>query len=221
MRPGLAVALLVAGGCSTKLNQAVIGLATDEPASEMDRVAISVAVAPDGRRVFDTQLDLSASGGASLPGSLVVYTIGSKLPTVTVTVTGTSSAHPLQIVQTATFALLPEQTRFLRLALEARCDGLCDSQSAPATTCIEGSCWPAAVDLSRALPYADGQEYALDCGAPGFVFTVDGTPLPPPDGECAPAQLCVEGTCYQPDGAPPVAGAGQYGQGSIATVSLD
>jgi hypothetical protein len=202
--------LAVAAGCATKINQAAMGVATDLPPAMLDGVTVQLAGSA-GTPFAEMSWPLGPASSTALPSMLAAYTTGDRLPTVDVTVTGTLAGAAV-VQREVVVTLLPEQTRFVRLALEQRCIGVtCPGDQ----TCVEGSCAPILFDLSRALPYAQGQEYAQACGNPMFVSTVDGTPLPAATGACAAGQLCTEGTCYQPDGAPPVPGAGEYAMGAL------
>lgn len=212
MRAAAVLLMLVAGGCATKVNQAAFGVATDLPRDQIDGVTVEVG---------GTQKSFTIEGpdaDAPLPALAVAYTLGEKLPTFEITVTATLQGAPV-LTRSARTTLQPEQTRFVRLALEQSCVGVaCGDEQ----TCVEGSCQPIDVDLSRALPYEQGQEYAFRCGMPAYRFTTDDSALMQDlnHAGCDPGQLCVEGTCYAPPGAPPVAGAGQFAVGSLVEVQL-
>jgi hypothetical protein len=200
-----------AGGCSvSQVNQAVFGVATDLPTTLFDSVQITLS--SGGAPFVQKQVPiLSMSLDAGLPGDFVVYTTGKALPTVDVAVDAMRAGAQV-VTRQARVTLLPEQSRFVRLALEARCIGvLCAADQ----TCVEGSCQPIDVDLGRAIPYRSGQEFVEDCDDPMFRYSYDDSPLDGPDGGCAPAQACVEGTCYQPAGAAPIAGAGELAEGEL------
>jgi hypothetical protein len=212
MRSAAVLLMLVAGGCSTKVNQAAFGVATDLTAAQLDGVTIDVGG-------MQTSFTIEgANANAYLPGLVVAYTVGEKLPSFEITVTATLQGAPV-VVRSARTTLLPEQTRFIRLGLAQSCVGV---GCAADQTCVEGSCQPVDVDLSRALPYEQGQENAFRCGMPGYRATTDDSLLvqDPNHAGCDPGQLCVEGTCYAPPGAPPVAGAGQFAVGSLVEVQL-
>jgi hypothetical protein len=202
--------MLVAGGCNNKINQAAIGVATDLTRDQLDGITVELA---------GTQKSFTIEGpdaDAPLPSLAVAYTTGDELPGLEMTVTATLAGAPV-LTRSVRTTLLPEQTRYVQLALEQSCLGVScgDNQ-----TCIEGTCQSIDLDLSRALPYELGQEYGFRCGMPAFRFTTDDSPLmqDPNHPGCDPGQLCVEGTCYAPPGAPTVAGAGQFAVASLLEV---
>jgi hypothetical protein len=216
----LACLALALGGCATKLNQVDVGVATDlttlGATAQMD--GLTFEIVSDGKTIVTRSVRIGdVSAEAQLPGSLVAYTTGTVLPPVDVTVTGTR-AGGVVVERRARVVLRGEQTRFLRLALLSSCIGVtCPDDQ----TCIEGACQPVDFDLGRALPYVDGQEFEISCGNPGFRSSFDDQPLPPPTGDCAAGQVCIEGTCYQPPDAPPVTGAGQFAAGTLGDFQIE
>ena len=212
MRAAAVLLMLVAGGCVSKVNQAAFGVATDLPSGQIDGVTVELAGTKQSFTIQGPDAD------APLPALAVAYTTGDRLPEFDITVTATLQGAPV-LTRSAHTTLLPEQTRFVRLALEQSCVGV---SCGDAQTCVEGSCQPIDIDLSRALPYEQGQEYAFRCGTPAYRFTTDDSPLmqDPNHAGCDPGQVCVEGTCYEPPGAPTVAGAGQFAVGSPVEVQV-
>jgi hypothetical protein len=146
----------------------------------------------------------------------VVYTLGTSLPQVEVSVAGTRAGATV-VERRARVMLRPEQTRFLRLALLSSCIGV----ACPADqTCVEGACQPVDFDLGRAPPYLAGQELVVSCGDPGFRDSFDDQPLPPPVGGCDATQVCIEGTCYKAPGVAPLTQAGQFAAGTLGDFEI-
>jgi 6-phosphogluconolactonase (cycloisomerase 2 family) len=218
---GWMAALLLLLGCTTNRTEVVIGVATDLDApSQMGTVRMTVSRedVPLIEQVWD--LPGIPAQPFELPGSFGLYTDDGSEPRITVEVVGLLGSDRL-ITRRSVFALVREQTLFLRMTLVEAC--VHRSDCAPGQTCIEGHCTPEAIDAHLFPTYVQGMELTVSCSS-GTVYRDTGTkqPLEMSGPGCAPDQLCSEGTCLRkPQGTPdggiaPDGGGADGGTGSPA-----
>jgi len=213
----LVLSLLVMGACTTKRTEVVIGVATnlDAPAQIS---SVLMTVSRDGVPLVVQTWDLPGvpAGQFELPGAFGVYADDGSEPRIEVELVGLLGTQEL-LHRRAVFALIKEQTLFLRLTLVDSCQHRTDC--AADHTCVEGKCTAAEID-SRTFPgYVTDMEKTLSCSG-SIVYKDTGTKQPMQvTGSCAANETCSEGTCFKmpgmggdggvpPDGGTPDGGGG-------------
>jgi hypothetical protein len=197
----LAGSMLIAlgTGCETKRTEVFMGVLTDldAPGSLSE---VNLQVFREGIVIFTPPERWRIPGNAGtkyeLPASFGVFTDDGSEPRIEVQLDGyvDGTTNPV-VTRRAVFALLKEQTLFMRMALVQRCVNRSDC--ANDLTCVEGHCRPATID-TRSLPqYIAGMENTVACQS-GTVFKDTGTkqPLMATGTTCAAGDFCEEGTCY-------------------------
>ena len=197
MRRKLALALLLAAGCSQKRTEVMIGVATDLAApDQLDSVKMEIY--RDNVLIFDIPpWDIPGRRGGEyvLPASFGVFSDDGSQPRIEVQVHGIKDNQNI-INRRAIFSLIAEQTLFMRMALVLRCGGL---DCPTGQTCIEGDCRPEEVDARRFPAYTPGLEQVVTCQGPDILRnTQTGDALMTMgSGACPPDQHCTESTCYE------------------------
>ena len=222
MRAALVAACAAAAlstGCQR--TEILIGVITDLRAPGIiDRVKLQAY--RDGRKtpdqVPDLEFDWDIPGIPNqpyeLPGSFGVYSPNGQPVKVETVVTGYLSSSS-RVERRSITSLVPGKTLFLRMGLVAGC--LDRKDCAQGETCIEGVCKDPFID-SRTLPeFNDELVTHVTCGAPGFINTATGNPVPTM-GDMRCNGQCVEGTCYVP---PPGVDAGTEPSADGSTPSRD